>query len=105
MQPERWLPVFKTALQHPSRGSLFSTTQDCANICAQETVGCFAELLGMGADMDGSPANERLTRQVQQFTTVRPVMFEAVQSAGSAAIQATLLCRRIDAGKRGATVW
>jgi len=44
-------------------------------------VACFAELLEMGADLEGSPANERLTRQVQQFTTVRAVTHEALQRA------------------------
>ena len=56
--------------QGPSAKRISETVRPSVR-CAQETVACFVDLLAMGADMDGSPANERLTRQVQQFTTVR----------------------------------
>jgi len=64
-------------------------------------VASFAELLEMGADMEGSPANERLTRQVQQFTTVRVVIFGKLAAlyrrrwrccAGSSTLDAWVRC-------------
>ena len=82
------------SLQHPAEATCPARQGllQCAAILAQETVACFAELLEMGADMDGSPANERLTRQVQRFTAVRPVIHGALQryiGTGDNAVQAS----------------
>ncbi len=49
----------------------------------QETVRCFAAMLGMGAEEGGSPAASQLERHVNQFVRVRPSLLSLALSAAA----------------------